>query len=593
MLRQMIEFAQKSSERQWNEERLKKYLEEKKRNFFFVVNTGDELTYKGFRVVGIENPFIEEELSKKFVNLEKWMDENKNLLKYTEFRSYREPIGSHNSCLGSNGGLGTICLSHFQLEKGEKIKKIFKDGRDRGKEILKIFNDKKTGRVNCHTRAIDNEILQNMKIAADKLEKLYTDFFEDLFHMPEDMFDRIFNHEVVIFNDNILGVKQESKIKKSNEKELLKYPKYFNGKNRKKPFLIESRTRPIKENLLISKEDQGMIHKFMKKILPDIGTPFILPLDEKLQKKMAEDIASNEKSFFKTVENLLSKKELNSGTIADRFDFYFIDIRGGKISFFDYVSNYHYYFPTTFYDIFPLRADIKPIPFNRRNLKENFSKVFGQKDLPCLPWIDPPKNMNTSKKSAYVKLREKMFETIYLGKRVLTEPEMKNLCLVLIEDSIINEDNGKAKHFSNEVLNMFINHNLYTLSGECMGNLLISKAKEIEEQISDKKFNPVGNESGFYLLGLLLKRLCDKSETSNEKSRLLQPIINAHTILGLNRVVLGKFVEKYAYKIGENDTETKELINKVLPFFAEQNGEEPIKDFKLWLYAGFFSGNDG
>ena len=122
-----------------------------------------------------------------------------------------------------------------------------------------------------------------------------------------------------------------------------------------------------------------------------------------------------------------------------------------------------------------------------------------------------------------------------------------------------------------------------------MGNSLISKAGEIEEQISNKKFSPVDKESGFYLLGLLLKRLCNKSETSNEKSRLLQPIINTHTILGLNRVVTEKFVEKYAYKIDEKDNETAELMNKVLPFFAEQDGEKPVKDFKLWLYAGFFS----
>lgn len=597
MLKQIVEFVQKVPEMKWGEERLKNHLEESKKKFFFAVNVSDDLMYGGFHIVGIENSFLEEkEVSKRFVNLENWMNENKHLLKYTEFKWYREPLGGNNYAIGGANGLGTQCLSHLELQNiGEKT--LNNAGYDAENKVNTItYRDAlihvlKT-KTQAHVKAINDEIFAEHKIGRVELENLYIDFFKDLFNsLPEESFKQILKHEVIFSSNKLLGVKQEGKTKKDGD-ESRELPKYFNvQKAAKKPFVIESRTRPTKENILISKNEQKIIHEFMVRIFPDIGTPFILPLEEELQKKMAGAISSNEKNFFKTVENLLSKKELNSGTIA-RFDFYFIDIRGGEIYFFDYVSNYQYDFPTPFYNAFPLAVDIKSIPFNRRDLKENFSKMFGQKNLSCLPWVDLPKNMNTSKKSVYVQLREKMFETIYLGKRVLTESEIKNLCIMLIEDSIINEDDSKAEHFSNKVLNMFINHSLYTISGESVENSLISKAREIEEQISTKKFNPLGKESGFYLLGLLLKRLCDKSETSNEKSRLLQPIINTHNISGLTSVVTTKFVEKYAYKIEEKDSETRELINKVLPFFAEQDGEEPTKDFKLWLYAGFFSNNE-
>lgn len=591
----MVEFAEKASERSWGEERLRNYLEKTKKKFFLTVDSSDDLKYNGFHIVGIENPFPEgKNISKKFVNLEKWMEQNKNFIKYTEFTSYRKPVGSHNSCLGSNSGLGTICLSHFELEKGNKIEEKLSMQKGARKGILKVFNDKQTGKVGAHVRAIDDKILQELKIDRAKLAKLYKDFFNDLFsEIPEESFKETFKHEVVIFNGKILGIKQEDKGKKEGDGNLFEYPKYFNGQNQKKPFLIESRTRPFKKNLLISKYDQNKIHEFMVKILPEIGTPFILPLDGKLQKKIADDIAYNEKSFFKTVENLLDKKDVSSGTVSHRFDFYFVDIRKQKIQFFDYVSNYQYDFPKPYGEIFPLGTDTRSTSFNRRNLNENFSKIFGQNNLPCLPWADIPKNMNTSKKSAYIQLREKMFETLYLGKTVLTQVEIEGLCLILIEDSIINEGYGKAGLASNACLNFFINSYLYTIGGETVGNTIISKAEKIEEQISKKVFKPTDKESGFYLLGLLLKRLCDKSETSNEKSRLLQPIINTHTISGLNRAVTEKFVEKYAYKINENDSETASLVSNVLPFFAEQNPEEPIKDFKLWLYAGFFSNHEG
>ena len=592
MIKQLVEFVEKFPARSWGVERLKNDLERSEKNFFFAVNTRDDIKYNDFHIVGIENPFPKEkELSKKFIGLEKWSEQNKSLLKYTEFRPYRKPIGSHNSCLGSNSGLGTISLSHFELEKGKKVDEKLSMQKGIRDEILKVFNDKKTGKVVAHMRAINDGIFQNLKINRGKLEDLYTDFFNDLFtKIPEESYKQIFKHEVVIFNDVILGIKPQDRVKNEDDAESFIYPKYFNGQNSKKPFLIESRTRPIKRNLLISKADQERIHEFMVKILPDIGTPFILPLEEKLQKKMAGDIAYNEKNFFKTVENLLDKKEGNNGTIADRFDFYFVDLRAGKICFFDYVSNYRYDFQNPFYEIFPLETSIKSTQFNRRNLNEIFSRLLGQnKSLSCIPWADIPKNMNTSKKSAYIRLREKMFETIYLGKAVLTEYEVANLCIMLIEDSIINEDHAKVGHITNDCLNFFINSYLYTVGGENMREDVISKAKKIQEQVSGKKFNPISKESAFYLLGRLLKRLCDKSETSNEKSRLLQPIINTHTISGLNRVVTEKFVEKYAYKISENDIETAELINKVLPFFAEQDGEEPIRDLKLWLYAGFFS----
>lgn len=589
----MIEFAQKYPERVWNETRLENHLKMKKRNFFFAVYASN-LKYKESSVVGIENPFPEEKnMSKKFVNLEKWMKENKRFIKYTEFSMYRKPTGSHNSCIGGVYGLGTVCLSHFQLEEYSeeysKIKPIFrlKDRKRQKNKIFEVFNR----RISKHVTNINDQIVKEKNIDREALRKLYEDFFNELIkEMPEESLEQIFKHEVVIFDDKILGIKQEGKTQKNEDEESFEMPKYFNvQKVEKKPFVIYSRTRPNKQNLLISEDEQKRLHEFMTKILPDTGPLFILPLDEKLQNKMAENIAFNEKNFFKTVENLFG--EYKEG----KFDFYFVDIRNEKIQFFDYVSNYHYFFHDLFHDVFPLGRVKKqtPFEFNRKDLNEIFSKILGQKNnILCLPWVDPPKNMNTSKKSAYIHLREKMFETMYLGKTVLTETEIKNLCLVLIEDNIINEDRSKICDISNDCLNFFANSYLFILGGENMSmDNLITKAEKIEKQVINKEFKPTDKESGFYLLGMLLKKLCEKSETSNEKSRLLQPVINTHTFIGLNRVVVTKFVEKYAYKIEEKDEETAELMNKVLPFLAEQNGEESIKDFKLWLYAGFFSNN--
>ena len=601
MLKQMIEFTEKASKMSWNEEKLRSFLENRKNKFFFAVDTGDDLEYIGFHIIGVENPFPEgESLSKKFVNLEIWMGKNKELIKYTEFLGYRRPVGSHNSCIGSTSGLGTVCISHFELEKGSKIEPILKkieenkkaehqiDMKKIRKEVLKVFHD----RISNHVKNINEQIIQERDIKKEKLQKMYTDFFNEIINgVSETTVKQIFKHEVVIFSDKILGIRQEGKTKNEGNG-LFEMPKYFNiQKAKNKPFVMESRTRPIKENLLISTDDQKKIHKFMVKILPEIGSPFVLPLEDKYQRKMADNIARNEKNFFKTIENLFTIAERARGNIEDRFDFYFVDIRNEKIQFFDYVSNYQYYFSQQFYEVFPLIIERKSIDLNRKDLKGKICNVLGQKNLSCLPWVPIPKRtgMNTQQKSAYINLREKLFETIYLGENVLTRSEVNDVCIMLIENGIISENNNKAKEIANECLNLFINSYLYTIGDGSMENSLISNATKIEEQIKNNDFKPSGKESGFYLMGWLIKRLCDKSETSNEKSRLLQPIINTHTFSGLNRVVIEKFVEKYAYKIEEKDKQTTELISKVLPFFAEQNNDDPIKDYKPWLYAGFFS----
>ena len=46
MLKQMVEFAEKTSERSWGEERLKNYLEKSKKNFFFAVYSEGDLKYR-------------------------------------------------------------------------------------------------------------------------------------------------------------------------------------------------------------------------------------------------------------------------------------------------------------------------------------------------------------------------------------------------------------------------------------------------------------------------------------------------------------------------------------------------------------------
>jgi hypothetical protein len=594
MLKQMVEFAEKNPRIAWNGANLINYLEKYKRNFFFAVDTKSDLRYDKFQIIGIENPFPKEKnLTKKFVNLEKWISKNVDRIKYTEFEWYRKPIGTgqsaKNSAIGSASGFGTKCLSHFQL-KMKKDTKI--------KDFLKAWAGEKR-KIQNHVKALKSYEIGD--IDCEKLKELYIGFFKEIDKCFDDeTINQLNGKEIIFVNEKIFGkipTKKEERINIegicpiTGKKDKLFFSKFFNvGAEKKKPFIMYSRTRPVsKYNLMISNEAENKIQEFMVKIFSEIGTPFILPIDERIQKRMAGYIAQNEENFFKTVENLLSKKDAN---IEDRFDFYFVDIRGGKINFFDYVSNYNYCLANPFCHVFPIGVDKKPTPFNRRNIAELIVRIFGQKNLPCLPWVDPPEKMNTSKKSAYIQLREKMFETIYLGKAALSQAEIEALCLMLIEDSIINDDYNKANWHANTCLNFFVNSYLYTIGGESMGNSLMLKAEKIEEQVSKRLFKPTDNESGFYLLGLLLKRLCDNSETSNEKSRLLQPIINTHTILGLNRVVMEKFVEKYAYKIGEKDNETTSLISNVLPFFAEQNGEESIKDFKLWLYAGFFSNHE-
>lgn len=591
MLKQIIEFSEKVQE-VWDENSLRNYLEKDK--IFLNVELNDNLEYDGFSIVGLENPFpTTSKLAKKFQNLEEWMYKNREKIEYTNFKKYYEPNGSNNNAIGGSQSLGTNSLTHLKIFKIDEEDK--NDLKNKALMQYKKKIEKTVSKISELTKKLNETDINNLK---NSYEKFFEDFFDILFDDLINFFSEnnkkiykiVEKKYVLIFHKKLLEIhgKTSSDI-----------PRYFNTINEKKTFLIKRRNLKVTNtrsaqgndkkynyNINLLKGDNEKIKNFLTILERSTERLFVLPIDENLQDYLADIIRIKKTSFFENVENIIKKQDKGR---ENTFDFYLISIIKKEIKFFDYVTGYKYYLGN-FENVFPFEKSNEYYnDFNRKNLKEKFGKIFDSYDLVFLPWSKIPKNFNTKKKSTYLKVVDKLFQTIYIGKNCLIQNELKEILISLIEDSIKNDNKEKINGIIIEGMNLYANHKLFTIGGKMMNETnVLEISKEIKKQINEKDYQPKNNESGFYFLGMLLSELAEKSESQNNKAKLLQPIFNSQTVGSLKRVVCEKFIEKYGSKIDDDEKELKDLINNVLTYLAGQKDEISIQNFKLWIYAGFF-----
>ncbi|WP_434223485.1 hypothetical protein [Fervidobacterium gondwanense] len=589
MLKQMIQFSHKLKESGFYDNQINDSSDdslyiivplESKKDIHFVAGTNvyNELVRHGISSCRSIND-VEDEFKKILLSVEKL---TKKL----------PGDDKGNKSIGSNKGVNSYNLLIFNLPKDNVKEKILKNYSEKG--LRDVSTD--------FSYLISKEIIESLKLSNEEAEIIVQKVESFLNELQRELGEKQFKKVVkpnaiyVIFKSSELISKniyekfhQEWKKKKIFSKEESRYihkgtcpvcgqsgvelsiPGVFHTMNDKKPFITHL-GRNISPNTLMCRDCSLELADFYTGFLSKINI-FPLFVNEQLEEREINIL----KSLFKTGERIERSRFRDIlKEVAKEFeyiDFYLIVRESDDFVFFDYVSNFRYYFVEGV-SVFDIESDLD-ILFDGK-LRSNYFSSTDDGDI-----------------LAY---RSQIFDFVYRAK-------YESLNLAVINEIFYNalkkklrsflENSGKNKERNEErikienILKMF---DIYKRLNRVFGGVYMEKstlAREImnkEELERDYEF--------YYLLGKITYSLLSQSESATKTHALVEPFINvSSSAVMLERVV--ELFNKYKHKIDIDDYKFNKAFSLVLSYYnnklSKSDNQQVSRENKFYFFEGYFT----
>jgi len=295
--------------------------------------------------------------------------------------------------------------------------------------------------------------------------------------------------------------------------------------------------------------------------------------------------------FFNIVKNVVERDGPRP------FDFYLV-IRKKDFLYFDYVNNYRFDLGNW------IKWDKQSQQINMRDLLGKFNDIFNniseknisKKDISSLFFEKNLKNKNLKPMEKYLIFTylEKIFNLIYRNSNVLSKNDVEDIICNILDNKILNaatEMQNQTKDSAKNLLEFYLNSNLFT-RGDVMNSDELDSIRNKKPDIVSKKtkLSIESDEEFAYFLGQLVYFLVQQSKTNQNKTILLQPLVNCHNIQSLKKILFEKYLEKYYHGIQNEKDFKHDLISKILSHL-EKIKVTSFDRIKLPFYVGYFDDN--
>jgi len=582
----------------------------------------NSIEYKSFNIYSkegkIEYELIQEDLDeyvKDFDDLRNSKVDLSNLY----FEDFIRAMTDSNKRIGTTGGLGSFSLFHFNFgaifdssgnfaakKKIGKHKFSEKDLEkisvsnllsENQKKVVKLLHKKNSSGLTelaSVCLAFLSEIFQLLKLEdrdfklenhGDKIkefkifcDKAYVYLYLQDEKLPRNVLKTFLSFKIFSKDET---VKENSTCPICGEKNtVVGFPSSYSSINTdKKPFNVHY-DRDLYYNILICGECLRKLNEFEKLLYKIDFFPIFINDEYQIEsiKKLKEEL-----KFFGIVKHIFEKFD------TKELDFILLHSKKG-ILYYDYVDNYRFEIGK-YHHYFLEKEDEN---FNLEELKSKIRKLLGLTSF----FGDLGRGVETYKRYLIHKYRGKFFEQIYRNKTALTGKDIDEILSVILDHKIRNGDlqyGKKSKEYvQNDILDFYLNSYLFSRNPTKFvvnggKNMLEEIRKEKEKIVSNGHFVIDSDEKFGYYLGQIIYYLIQKSKSEN-KMNLLTPILACQSIDTLKRVVLEKYIEKYARELSAY----KDFRHKVLATtldYLNSDLSSSFNDVKMPFYVGFFDDN--
>ncbi len=501
-----------------------------------------------------------------------------------------------NKSIGGNKGVNSYNLFIFNLPKENIKEKILRNYSEKGlrdvskdlsyllsKEIIKslIFSEEEAEIIDKKVSSFLNEL--QTKLGEKQFKKtvgpnaIYV-VFESSELVSENMYEKFYQEwkkkKIFSKEDNRYIHKGTCHVCGQSGVEL-SIPGVFHNMNDKKPFITHL-GRNISLNTLMCRDCSLELADFYIGFLSKINI-FPLFVNEQLEEREINIL----KSLFKAGERIERSRFRDilkeAAKEFEYIDFYLIVREGDDFVFFDYVSNFRYYFVDEV-SVFDIESELD-ILFDGK-LRNNYFSSTDEGDI-----------------LAY---RSQIFDFVYRAKyeslnlaiinEIFYNALKKRLRSFLESSGEIEKKNKKENEERTKleaILKMF---DIYKRLNRAFGGDYMEKstlAREImnkEELENDYEF--------YYLLGKITYSLLLQSESATKTHALVEPFINvSSSAVMLERVV--ELFNKYKHKIDIDDYKFNKAFSLVLSYYnnklSKSDNQQVSRENKFYFFEGYFT----
>lgn len=606
--------------------------------FICVVNLTemkDQVCYKDFTLLQFKKNEILKETSVEAP--EQWLRNHRYLIENLFFDEFISPMSEYRKRIGSVNGIGTFSLFHFNIgglfnSKGLFIpKNRIISHKLSSKDYENTINSPRlnTTEKKC-IECLNNEentsnIFYNEKKPISQMSSIVFDFlaaFMDKINIEPDLFEPTKNEkklkkakkynkllrDVYVFIEpkskhlprkalnarleNILFLSDDT-VEENGQCPIcidnnvkIGFPTSYNTLgSEKKPFNVHyDRSKLL--NVLICINCLKKLNDFEKFMDKNEIKFFPLFINESLQIDLIKSLRDNKKSFFEILEHI---RDLNKEKEVS-YDFYLIH-RSNDILFYDYISNYKMNFGK--YNYYYSKNKRKPRKYGAKDflgslyhiLRFSYGHYFGNLS-----------RMDTTRKYLILKYRNKFFDTIYRNKRNLASKEIAEIVVNRLDNQIVNSSLPKKEEIWKTYLDFYLNSCIFSKTNDAFlirnkkGGIMLDTIRSEKNEIIKGNSLKIDSDSKFgYYLGQLIYYLIQKSQTDN-KMALLTPILSCQSIKTLRRVVIEKYLEKYARELSNYKDFRHIVIAETLDYLNTKL-KTTFNTLKIAFYIGYFDEN--